>query len=141
MKYQFILGLIFAATFWEACSTKVDGVAYRIYHNTTGHYNGYFNANELIKKTQLNFELKRKDDFDEIIALKNYGTPELFKEAKPEMDKAIKKCEKVIKRHTMTSETKKDMKWPVFNKWMDDNYLVIGQANLYKGDYLSLIHI
>ena len=137
MKYQFILGLMLAAIVWEACSTKVDGVAYRIYHNTTGHYNGYFNANELIKKTQLNFEVKRKDDFDEVIVLKNYGNPELFKEAKPEMDKAIKKCEKVIKRHTMTSETKKDMKWPVFNKWMDDNYLVIGQANLYKGDYFK----
>ncbi|MFM7770315.1 MAG: hypothetical protein ACKO8Q_07125, partial [Bacteroidota bacterium] len=132
-----LTAVAFIATIGQSCSTKVDGVAYRIYHNTTGHYNGYFNANELVKKTLVSYESKRKDDFDEVIALRNFGTPELFKESKPEMDKAIKKCEKVIKRHTMTAETKKSMKWPVFNKWMDDNYMVIGQSNLLKGDYLK----
>ena len=125
-----LLSLIFAS-----CSTKEDGVAYRIYHNTLGHYNGYFNANELVKKSQLTLANGRKDDYDEVIPLYNYGTVSQKKELIPDLDKAIKKCGKVVKRHTLVAESKKEMKWPEYNKWMDDNYHVIGQSNLYKGEY------
>jgi len=118
-----------------SCSTKEDGVAYRIYHNTLGKYNGYFNANELVKKSQTTLLAGRKDDYDEVIPLYNYGSISQKKELISDLDKAIKKCGKVVKRHTLVAEGKKDMKWPEYNKWMDDNYHVIGQANLYKGEY------
>ena len=121
--------------FLAGCSTKEDGVAYRIYHNTLGHYNGYYNANELVKKSQVTLANGRKDDYDEVIPLYNYGTASQKKELTPDLDKAIKKCGKVVKRHTLVAESKKDMKWPEYNKWMDDNYHVIGQSNLYKGEY------
>jgi len=127
--------LLFFSLLFLSCSTKEDGVAYRIYHNTLGRYNGYFNANELVKKSQRTLGDGRKDDFDEVIPLYSYGTPSQKKELIPDLDKAIKKCGKVVKRHTLVAETKKDMKWPEYNKWMDDNYHVIGQANLYKGEY------
>lgn len=129
------IGVLFLSLFFVSCSTKEDGVAYRIYHNTLGHYNGYFNANELVKKSQTTLANGRKDDYDEVLPLYNYGTVSQKKELIPDLDKAIKKCGKVVKRHTLVSESKKDMKWPEYNKWMDDNYMVIGQSNLYKGDY------
>jgi tetratricopeptide (TPR) repeat protein len=132
--YGFMV-LLVLSVFFVSCSTKEDGVAYRIYHNTLGHYNGYFNANELVKKSQTTLANGRKDDYDEVIPLYNYGTISQKKELIPDLDKAIKKCGKVVKRHTLVSESKKDMKWPEYNKWMDDNYMVIGQSNLYKGDY------
>lgn len=125
----------FISLFFVSCSTKEDGVAYRVYHNTLGHYNGYFNANELVKKSQMTLANGRKDDYDEVIPLYNYGTVSQKKELIPDLDKAIKKCGKVVKRHTLVAEAKKDMKWPEYNKWMDDNYHVIGQSNLYKGEY------
>ena len=127
--------VLFLSLFFASCSTKEDGVAYRIYHNTLGHFNGYFNANELVKKSQLTLANGRKDDYDEVIPLYNYGTVSQKKELIPDLDKAIKKCGKVVKRHTLVAESKKDMKWPEYNKWMDDNYHVIGQSNLYKGEY------
>ena len=129
------IGALFLNLFLVSCSTKEDGVSYRIYHNTLGHYNGYFNANELVKKSQTSLANGRKDDYDEVLPLYNYGTVSQKKELIPDLDKAIKKCGKVVKRHTLVSESKKDMKWPEYNKWMDDNYMVIGQSNLYKGDY------
>ena len=129
------IGILFLSFCFVSCSTKEDGVAYRIYHNTLGHYNGYFNANELVKKSQTTLANGRKDDYDEVIPLYNYGTVSQKKELVSDLDKAIKKCGKVVKRHTLVAESKKDMKWPEYNKWMDDNYHVIGQSNLYKGDY------
>ena len=129
------MSVLFLSLIFASCSTKEDGVAYRIYHNTLGRYNGYFNANELVKKSQLSLANGRKDDYDEVIPLYNYGTVSQKKELIPDLDKAIKKCGKVVKRHTLVAESKKEMKWPEYNKWMDDNYHVIGQSNLYKGEY------
>ena len=131
------MGVLVLSLFFASCSTKRDGVAYRMFHNTLGHYNGYFNANELVKKSQTTLANGRKDDYDEVIPLYDYGTLEQRTELKPDLDLAIKKCGKVVKRHTLVPESKKDMKKPEFNKWMDDNYHVIGQANLYKGDYFK----
>ena len=133
--FQMFMSVVFLSLILVSCSTKEDGVAYRIYHNTLGHYNGYFNANELVKKSQMTLANGRKDDYDEVIPLYNYGTVSQKKELIPDLDKAIKKCGKVVKRHTLVAESKKDMKWPEYNKWMDDNYHVIGQSNLYKGEY------
>jgi len=108
-------GVLFLSLFLASCSTKEDGVAYRIYHNTLGRYNGYFNANELVKKSQVTLANGRKDDYDEVIPLYNYGTVSQKKELTPDLDKAIKKCGKVVKRHTLVAESKKDMKWPEYN--------------------------
>ncbi|MFM7728075.1 MAG: hypothetical protein ACKO7B_15340, partial [Flavobacteriales bacterium] len=47
-----------------ACSTKRDGTAPRLYHNMTGHYNGYFNANELVEKGEATLAAGHKDDYD-----------------------------------------------------------------------------
>lgn len=133
--FLYFISFLMISVIMVSCSTKEDGVAYRIYHNTLGKYNGYFNANELVKKSQVTLSTGRKDDYDEVIPLYSYGTDSQKKELIPDLDKAIKKCGKVVKRHTLVAEGKKDMKWPEYNKWMDDNYHVIGQANLYKGEY------
>jgi tetratricopeptide (TPR) repeat protein len=133
--FLYLISCLMLSVVMVSCSTKEDGVAYRIYHNTLGKYNGYFNANELVKKSQTTLSTGRKDDYDEVIPLYSYGSVSQKKELVPDLDKAIKKCGKVVKRHTLVAEGKKDMKWPEYNKWMDDNYHVIGQANLYKGEY------
>ena len=59
-----------------ACSTSKDGFPYRAFHNTTSHYNGYFNANELVKKGVGKIALAQKDDYDQILPLYIYGTEE-----------------------------------------------------------------
>jgi tetratricopeptide (TPR) repeat protein len=51
------------------------------------------------------------------------------------MEKAIGKCEKVINRHTLKNNSNEVKKKPKFNKWIDENYMVIGRAYFYKRNY------
>ena len=130
-----VLLLVFSMILWWGCSTKKDGTAYRLYHNMTGHYNGYFNANELVLKGANTLASGHKDDYDKILPIFIYGTPDEAKAIFPDMEKAITKCEKVISKHTIKDDSNEDKKHPEFNKWIDDNYMVIGQAYFYKQSY------
>lgn len=120
-----------------SCSTKKDGFSYRVYHNTTAHFNGHFNAGESIKKGQVKLLEAHVEDYDSILPLFVYGTKETAKSAYPEMERAIEKSEKVIKRHTIKDEGKKGKKRPQFNKWIDENYMIIGKAHFYKRNFIK----
>jgi tetratricopeptide (TPR) repeat protein len=117
------------------CTTKKDGFAYRAYHNTTAHFNGHFNSNENMKKGQKKLADAQVEDYDLILPIFIYGTDETAKSAYPEMEKSIEKSEKVIRRHTIKDEGKKEKKHPEFNKWIDENYMLVGQAHFYKRNY------
>ena len=131
-RYLAVLVLSF---FLGGCSNKKDGTAYRLYHNMTGHYNGYFNANELVVKGAGTLAANHKEDYDKLLPIYIHGTEEEAKAIFPDMEKAIAKCEKVISKHTIKDEGAKDKKHPEFNKWIDDNYMVIGQAYFYKKSF------
>jgi len=118
-----------------ACSNKKDGTASRWYHNTTAHYNGYFNAEEILRKNNAKVVEAHKEDFDKILPIFIYSEPEEAKAAYPDMERAIAKCEKVIRRHTISNESKKNKKRPVRNKWIDDNHIVVGKAYFYKRNF------
>lgn len=118
-----------------SCSTKRDGTTYRWYHNTTAHYNGYFNAEEILRKNNDKVKAAHKEDFDKILPIFVYADAEAAKSSYPDMEKAITKCEKVIRRHTISNESKKDKKRPKLNKWIDDNHMVVGKAYFYKRNY------
>ncbi len=118
-----------------SCSNKRDSTAGRMYHNMTAHYNGYFNADESVHKGVVKIQAAHKNDFDKILPIFIYGDEETAKGSYPEMEKAITKCEKVITKHSIKSESKKDKEKPKFNKWIDENYMVIGRAYYYKRNY------
>ena len=120
-----------------SCSTQKDGFTYRIYHNVTAHYNGYFNAEESIKAGLKKVNLAYKPDYDNILPIFVNGTDEISKTIYPEMERAIEKSEKVINRHTLKKEADKKKKRPVFNKYIDENYMVIGKSYFYKRNFLK----
>lgn len=120
-----------------SCNTQKDGFSYRVYHNTTAHFNGYFNADESIKKGYKKILDAEKPDYDQILPIFIVGNQETAKGSFPEMERAIEKSEKVINRHTIKKEANKNKKRPEFNKWIDENYMVIGRANFYKRNYLK----
>jgi len=103
----------------------------RAYHNTTAHFNGYFNANEKVKEGVAALVLQHKDDYDNILPIFIYGDEAAAKSIYPEMNIAIEKCSRVIERHSMKIKGKERC------KWIDDNYFVIGKANFYKQSYLD----
>ena len=51
--------------------------------------------------------------------------------------KGYEKSSKVVDKHTITASKRhrKYFKRPELNKWIDDNYMVIGKAYYYKEDY------
>lgn len=118
-----------------SCSTEKDAWINRTYHNTTAHYNGYFNAGEIIKETMTDFEMGRQENYSEVIPLFIYANDEESKAFYSPMDTAVSKCETVIARNTMPKQKVGQFKNAEWCKWIDDNWLVIGQAQFYKRDF------
>ena len=55
------------------------------------------------------------------------------------MDEAIKKASIAIQRHSIYTKSKHDSKLAERNKWIEDCYLLIGQAQFYKHDFWTAI--
>ena len=119
----------------SSCTNKKDGVAYRIYHNTTAHYNGQFNAEQAMISAEEKIIKNHQEDYDSILPLFIYGDIETVKPAFEDLERVIEKGEKVIKKHTITGEQNNKVKWPVYNRWIDENYILVGQAHFYKKNY------
>ena len=108
-----------------------------MFHNTTARYNGYFYANEALKEADVKLEEMHSERWDETLPLFLESNEETAQQIFPLMERAIEKCTRVVDRHTMapSSRNRKSFKRPVLNKWIDDNYRVIGQSYYMKGDY------
>lgn len=80
---------------------------------------------------------QQKDDYDEILPIFIMGDEQAAQGIFPQMERTIEKSSRVIDRHKMDPQgkSKKKNKRPEMNKWIDDNYLLIGEAYFYKGDY------
>lgn len=118
-----------------SCSTEKDAWVNRSYHNVTAHYNGYWNAKELIKETMGGFEQAYAEDYDEILPVFIYPNEEESKNFKQPMDTAIKKCERVIYKHQMPEKKVGQFKRTEWCAWIDDNWLVIGESQFYKREF------
>lgn len=108
---------------------------HREYHNITSYFNGYFNANERVKAGVEKITTAYKEDYDQLLPVFIIGDTASARSAYPDMEKAIEKCEKVISKHTITNDSRKDKKKPKLNKWIDDNYMTLGQAHYWKRNY------
>jgi tetratricopeptide (TPR) repeat protein len=129
--YHIALGL-FVAFFMVACTTKKNTFVTRSYHNLTSRYNGYFYAKESMKDAKYKVERSYVDDYSQLLPLFQLpGSPET-KSSYTDLEKAIKKSTTVIERHAITDRKGVEVAGAV--KWIDENYLIIGQAHYYKGE-------
>ena len=113
-----------------SCSTKKNSFTRRTFHNTTSHYNGYFNGNESLKEGVSKISNAHIENYNNILSVFRYADEQAAQTAMADMDKAIKKASVVIKRHSMFFRKKE------YCKWIDDSYLLMGKAQFYKQDYL-----
>ncbi len=125
-----LVGLLFGG-----CSTEKDAALNVGYHNMTARFNGYFNAGEIINQSVTTFRDKYKDDYTEILELQVYPSEKEASGLFPDMDKAIEKCSKVIYRHSMPNPNVVTRKEDEYCRWIDDNWLLIGQSHFYKREY------
>ncbi len=111
---------------------------HRGWHNMNARYNGYFYSNDNMKETVKKIEKNNKDDFSKPIPLFVYPDNNSAKTYFGDLDKTIKKSSAVIQRHTIQNKKNKE-EIPNACKWIDENYVLIGKAHLYKRDLFSAL--
>ncbi len=119
-----LLFLVFALV--QACTTQKKrgdlSALGKAYHNTTAHYNGYFNANELLFESVFQLEQQHQDNYNKRLPLFEYIAADNAQAVVPNLDKAIEKVGLVVNQHR-------------YSQWTDDCYLLLGQAQFLKKEY------
>lgn len=118
-----------------SCSTEKNTWVTRNYHGLTAHYNGYFNANQLIDQSMTAFLASREDNFYEVLTIDPIPDKDEVIGMYPALDTAIAKCKKVIRNHSMPSNDRPARKKDEHNAWIDENWTTIGIAMYYRRDY------
>lgn len=118
-----------------ACSTEKNTTISRNYHSLNAHYNGYFNANELIKQSIETYQTSREEDYYSLLPLNPVPDEKEVPGMYPAIDTAIAKCTKVIRDHSMPSNDRPSKKKEEHNRWIDENWTLIGEALYYRRDY------
>ncbi len=134
VKYTYYI-LIFL--FFTACKTTKNTAVHRAFHDLHARFNGYYYATESIKEGVFKIKTDFKEDYEFTLPVYQYPTPENVKSYFPEMDKATKKSSIVIQRHTITDKNKKEI--PSAGHWIDNNWIVVGQAYFYKREFFQAI--
>jgi len=98
------------------------------WHNSVSHYNYYYNANELVKTAKEDVITAYKDNYKDILSLFPMLDQNTLKGNASKMDEVLKKCSFVIDKHSKS-------------KWVDDCYLLMGDAQLYKGDFYAAVEV
>ena len=129
-KLKNILLGILAVILLASCSTKKNKWNRRVYHNLTSHYNVWWNGDQSVKEGEKNLKEAVKDDYTAILPVFNYGTKENALSLNSDMDRAIEKASISIQRHSMRFGGKE------YVNWIDDSYLIMGQANFYKQEFI-----
>ena len=96
----------------------------KLWHNMNSHYNGYFNARELMTETLLQIDENHEDNYTQRLAMFPFLELDNTSSVDENLDIAIEKVAIVVKKHP-------------YSNWVDDSYLLVGQAQLIKQDYES----
>ncbi len=146
-KKIYIYWLLILFVLFAGCSTQKNTFVTRTYHNITAKYNILFNGDVSFAKGMKKIEDSFKDDYSEVLPIFIYSDEELVKSISPEMDKTIKKGTKLVSLHSITVKPKLKSSKALsqkkrtfynkkeFNKWVDNNYLLMGKAHFYKHDF------
>lgn len=130
---------LFVLAFVYACSTEKNTLLSRSYHGLNAHYNGYYNANELINQSLNTYRSSLEEDYYSILPIDVVPSKEGIIGMYPAIDTAIAKCTKVIQDHSMPSNDRPARKKDEHNKWIDENWTTVGQAFYYRRDYEGAI--
>lgn len=92
------------------------------YHNMTARYNGYYNASNLLLESQIELDNQHKDNYNKILPIYRYMAADNPKALAEPLDEAVVKVTTVVALHEPA-------------RWVDDCYLLAGQAQFLKQDY------
>ena len=114
-----------------ACSTEKAKWGNVQYHNITCHYNVWWNGNESLKAGREKLHKAAIDDYTMLLPAENLGTEDNARSINPEMDRAIEKGVKGIKKHSIFVKGEEHV------PYIKECYLLTAYATFYKQDYVS----
>jgi tetratricopeptide (TPR) repeat protein len=129
------------------CSVEKNTRTTRFYHGLTSRYNIYFNGNESFKAGVAKVIANYRDDYSELLKVFEYSDPSTPAICSADMERAIQKASKLISLKSITAKPEiKSNELPTenqeeflnrkeYNEWVDDSYLLMGKARLYKHDF------
>lgn len=101
----------------------------------TARYNGFFNAKETIRLALLEYNASFHENYFAVLPVFLYPGDEDAGALSGQMETAIKKTSVVITKHSMPSPEKVKNKREEWCRWIDENWLVMGQAYFYKREF------
>ncbi len=129
------------------CSVEKNTDASRFYNSMTAKYNIYFNGYESFKDGLAKIDNRYQDDYAEILKVFEYSDPATASYCSSDMERAIQKASKLISlksitakpeikaKHELTEKEKELLDRKEYNEWVDDSYLLIGEARFYKHEF------
>jgi tetratricopeptide (TPR) repeat protein len=137
--------LFLLAGIFECCTTEKNTTSTRAYHNLTSRYNIYFNGKESLKAGLAKIDQGIDDDFTMLLPVYKENYTASARAARADMDNAILKASKLIQVHSITKKPKRQKlrtrryqefaSKEEFNNWIDDSYLLIGEAYYYQHNF------
>lgn len=115
----------------SSCSTEKAKWTNIQYHNTTCHYNVWWNGNESLKAGVAKLKKNAVDDYTTFLMPEYLGTADAARSVYPEMDRAIEKGVKGIKKHSIFVNGEEHV------PYIKECYLLTAYATFYKQDYVS----
>lgn len=126
LRFLFLL-LAFQIAVSSCASTKKrdeQSALGKLWHNMNSHYNGYFNAKEIMTETLLSIDEQHVDNYTQRLKMFPFLELQNTSSVAENLDNAIEKVAIVVKKHP-------------YSNWVDDSYLLVGQSQLIKQDYES----
>lgn len=130
-----------------ACSTQKNTPKTRFWHSFNAKYNTYYNGTLAYIDGSLEKENGNKDNYTEMIPLYTVGNKNSRQLGKGNFDRAIEKCQKAIKLHSIKKrpewnksrrKTEKDIEWlsrKEYNPFLWKAWLLMGRSQFYQGSF------
>ena len=114
-----LLLLLPALLLLGSCSVERNNPLSKTYHNTAARYNGYFLAKEKIRAVQEGLQQQMVYDYNQVLPIYPPIDSVTAKAMATDLEDVIKKASFPIQ-------------WHKNSKWIDDSYVLIGQAQYYQ---------
>ncbi len=129
------------------CGTQKNTAKTRWWHAFKARYNTYYNGTLAYIDGSLEKENGNKDNFTEIIPLYTVGNKTNRETGKSNFERAIEKCQKTIKLHSIKRrpvwnkkrrKTEKDIEWlsrREYNPFLWKAWMLMGRSQFHKGAF------
>lgn len=146
-KSYILIAVVALVALLASCSTEKNTSRSRWWHSFNARYNTYYNGSVAYIDASLEKENGNRDNFTEMIPMYTVGNKKSRELGKANYDKAIEKCEKAIKLHSITKrpewtknrrKTERDIEWlsrKEYNPFLWKAWMLMGRSQFYQGAF------